>query len=56
MMDFRMPHITGRTVEEQNAQIRSFLYQHIEQLNWVIREQQRQIEELRTKVEEKTGG
>ena len=34
MMDIRLPNITGKTEAEQIAQIRSYLHQLVEQLNW----------------------
>ena len=34
--DFRLPNITGATEREQLAQIKSFLHQHIEQLQWAM--------------------
>lgn len=35
-MDLRMPNITGATEREQLAQIRSYLYQFVPQLQWAL--------------------
>lgn len=34
--DLRYPKITGTTEREQMAQMKSFLHQHVEQLQWVL--------------------
>lgn len=36
MVDIRLPNINGKTTEQQMAQIRSYLYQMVEQLNWAL--------------------
>lgn len=36
MIDLRQPNITGRTVEEQLGQIKSYLYQFVGQLEWAF--------------------
>lgn len=36
MMDIRFPNITEPTVEGQVAQIKSYLYQLVQQLNWAL--------------------
>jgi hypothetical protein len=35
-VDFRIPNINGATEREQIAQIKSFLYQHIQELNYAF--------------------
>lgn len=35
-MNIRFPNITGATEQEQLAQIKSYLYQLVEQLNWML--------------------
>ena len=35
-MNIRFPHITGKNEAEQIAQIKSFLHQLVEQLNWML--------------------
>ncbi len=35
--EFRMPNITGKTAEEQVAQLISFLRQHIQELNFAMK-------------------
>lgn len=35
-MNIRFPNITGVTAQEQIAQIKSYLYQLVEQLNWML--------------------
>lgn len=36
MIDIRFPNITGKTAPEQLAQIKSYLYQFAEQLQWAL--------------------
>lgn len=36
MMNIRYPNITGKTPEEQLAQMRSYLHQLVDQLNWAL--------------------
>ena len=36
MIDLRYPNITGKTEAEQMAQVRSYLHQLVEQLNWAL--------------------
>ena len=36
-VEFRSPNLSGRTPEDQLRQLLSFLRQHIQQLNWVLR-------------------
>ena len=36
MYEFRYPNITGKTTEEKVAQIGSYLYQFVEQLQWAV--------------------
>ena len=36
MMDIRLPNITGKTETEQLAQIKSYLYQFVGQLQWAL--------------------
>lgn len=36
MMNFRYPNITGKTPEEQLSQMRSYLHQLVDQLNWAL--------------------
>lgn len=45
MYEFRMPNVSGKTSEEQVAQILSFLRQHIQELNFVMRNLQKEQEE-----------
>lgn len=35
-MNIRYPNITGVTPEEQVAQMRSYLHQLVDQLNWAL--------------------
>lgn len=36
MIDLRLPNIQGKTEAEQMAQMKSYLYQLVEQLNWAL--------------------
>lgn len=36
MIDLRYPNITGKTEAEQMAQVRSYLHQLVDQLNWAL--------------------
>lgn len=36
MINLRLPNINGATLGEQVAQIKSFLHQHINELNWAL--------------------
>ncbi|MGM9550232.1 MAG: hypothetical protein ACI3V5_10385 [Faecousia sp.] len=36
MMNIRYPNITGKTPEEQLSQMRSYLHQLVDQLNWAL--------------------
>lgn len=36
MMNIRFPNITGKTEAEQLAQVKSYLHQLVEQLNWAF--------------------
>ena len=36
MIDLRYPNITGKTEAEQMVQVRSYLHQLVEQLNWAL--------------------
>lgn len=38
MIEIRLPNITGRTDAEQLAQVKSYLYQFVEQLNYALSE------------------
>lgn len=52
--EFRMPNVSGRTGEEQVRQLLSYLRQHIQELNFVMRDLNRQglTEKQRQEVEE----
>lgn len=36
MIDFRFPNINGKTEAEQLSQIKSYLHQLVQQLNWAM--------------------
>jgi hypothetical protein len=36
MMNIRYPNISGKTEAEQIAQIKSYLHQLVDQLNWAL--------------------
>ena len=48
MTDLRLPSITGRTTEEQVKQIKSYLYQLVQELNFALQA----IEQAQSNTEE----
>ena len=46
MMDLRLPNITGNTEAEQIVQLKSYLYQLVEQLNWGLNSMETSIAPL----------
>ena len=54
MINLRLPNITGATEKEQLEQIRSYLYQFAEQLNWALSNIDSKAAEATQKVEATT--
>jgi hypothetical protein len=46
-MPFQYPNITGKTEKEQIAQIKNHLFQITDQLNYVVSQFDKQIQEIR---------
>ena len=46
MIDLRLPNITGKTEAEQLGQLKSYLYQLVEQLNWGLNSMETSIAPL----------
>ena len=51
MMDIRMPQITATTPQGQMEQVRSYLFQMVQQLNFSLRAVEKQAEEAKTAAE-----
>ena len=54
MIDIRLPNITGKTEKEQLEQIKSYLFQFAQQLNYALRTIDVKADEAKTKVEATT--
>lgn len=54
MINLRLPNITAQTEQGQLEQIRSYLYQFAEQLNWALNNIDKQATEAKQKVEATT--
>lgn len=46
MVEFRLPKLTGND-HEQLIQLKSFLHQHIEQLQWALTVLEKEIEDIK---------
>lgn len=46
MFDFRLPAITGKTEREQNEQIKSYLYQLAEQLQFALNDIEQRMKRM----------
>lgn len=47
-MPFQYPNITGKTEKEQIAQMRNYLFQLADQLNYALSQMEKEIHEVRT--------
>ena len=54
MIDIRLPNITAKTEKEQLEQIKSYLFQFAQQLNWALSNIDSKADEAKTKVEATT--
>ena len=54
MIDIRLPNITATTEKGQLEQIRSYLYQFAQQLNWALGNIDSKADEAKTKIEAST--
>lgn len=54
MIDIRLPNITAKTEKEQLEQIKSYLFQFAQQLNWALANIDSKADEARTKIEATT--
>lgn len=57
-MKIRLPNITGRTAEEQLGQVKTYLRQLVQELNWALTDSgptAQELEELKDRVEALSG-
>ena len=54
MINLRLPNISGKTEREQLEQIRSYLYQFVQELNWAMSNIDTKAEEVTQKVQATT--
>lgn len=54
-VNFRFPRINGKTEAQQIAQIRSFLHQLVEQLNWAMQDTEKTGDQTAVPVADGTG-